>query len=204
MLELCLEEKVWWNVLLVQAVQLNDNVIRSQRDQIEIIRDRIESKYKLGKRLAKIEFEKQEDYYIELIISLRKEVWKVAHVKASLSEKIKSLELAHKESIEKLEEEKKLLEVFNNQLCEQYKDQECVISSLYSEVQMLEERNYNLSKENSIKEERMNKMSRKLTLLTERATKSDTMMKEIDMKMEDLKARQDLLLPPKKRKSYAI
>jgi len=199
-LESCLEEKARWNIFLIEAVQLNDTVVRSQRAQIENLYERIESKYKLGKKLAKIEFEKQEDVYISEIISLRKEVRKLANTKASLGEKIKTLELSHKKSIEKLEGEKNLLETSNNQLCEQYKGQECEISFLHSEVKILNERNYNLSKENSTKEIRMNKMTRQMATLTERATKSETKMKEIGDKIENLKERQDSLPPPKKRK----
>jgi len=197
---LLLEEKARWNIFLIEAVQLNDTVVRSQRAQIEHLHERIESKYKLGKRLAKIECEKQEDAYISEIISLRKEVRKLANIKASLGETIKSLELSHKKSIEKLEGEKNLLEMSNNQLCEQYKGQECEISFLHSEVKILNERNYNLSKENSTKEIRMNKMARQMATLTERATKNETKMKEIGDKIENLKEKQDSLPPPKKRK----
>jgi len=198
-LESCSKENAKWNTFLMEAVQLNDYIVRSQRTQIENLHERIETKYKLGKRLAKIEFEKQEDTYVKVIISLQKEVQKLANVKASLGETIKSLKLSHKKSIEKIEEEKKLLEVFNNQLCEQYKGQECEISFLHSEVKILNERNYNLSKENSVKEIRMNKMTRQMSSLTERANKSDMKMKEIEDVIENIKEKQDSL-PSKKRK----
>jgi len=200
-----LEEKDKWNTILIQAVQLNDSTVRSQRAQIENLHERIESKYKLGKRLAKIEFEKHEDAYLKQIISLRKEVRKLANVKASLGETIKSLELSHKKSIEKIEEEKKLVEVFNNQLCEQYKGQEGEISFLNSEVKILNEKNQNLRKENSDKEIRLNKLIQQMTSLSERTKKSETKMKEIDDKIENLKTKdpktkQDSLPPPSKRK----
>jgi len=111
-----------------------------------------------------------------------------------------------------LEEEKKLLETFNNQLCDRYKKQENLINALQQSVKDLNEqndnlntRNSNLSKEIRIYELRVSKLERatkaehsRMSKLEKRIIDNEISTKELEKKHEEVQNK--LAIPPKKRK----
>jgi len=194
--EVSLMEKEDWNNVLLQAIQLNDNQIRSYILHIENLREISISKYELGKSLAESQYQKKLDeaeLVIAQVLALRKLTKKLKKEKKALSESIKQRTqtiMNQKKYAEELEEDKKTLEDFNNQLCDQYKGQESQINDLQQRVKDLSDsnnsltiRNNNLSKEIKTYETRLNKLTRNTTALSKRIDYSEAKSSKIEEKV---------------------